>query len=119
MGWGLGVGIVIVFCLFAFFGLIIFKETRTHRFWRAKVEEGDLEMITQLVQVEVDHWRAERPAKGTPASVYQGIQSVEIGEIGADYVRVSSTAEPQFALVGGERRQVPLDEAPSAVSRSS
>src|SRR3990172_4116229 len=113
MAWGLGVGIIIIALIFAFFGVVIFKETRTHRFWQRKVEEGDLDMITQLVQAEVAHWRLERPPKGMPASVWQGVQSVELVEIGADYIRVSTTAEPQFALVGGARRQVTsaLDEA--------
>jgi hypothetical protein len=113
MAWGLGVGILLIALLFAFFGTVIFKETRTHRFWQRKVEEGDLDMITQLVQAEVSHWRAERPPKGMPASVWQGIQSVELVAVGPDYIRVSTTAEPQFALVGGARRQVTsaLDEA--------
>jgi hypothetical protein len=113
MAWGLGVGILFIALLFAFFGVIIFKETRTHRFWQRKVEEGDLDMITQLVQAEVSHWKLERPPKGMPASVWQGIQSAELVAVGPDYIRVSTTAEPQFALVGGARRQVTsaLDEA--------
>jgi hypothetical protein len=113
MAWGLGVGILFIALLFAFFGVIIFKETRTHRFWQRKVEEGDLDMITQLVQAEVSHWKLERPPKGTSSSVWQGIQSAELVAVGPDYIRVSTTADPQFALVGGARRQVTsaLDEA--------
>jgi hypothetical protein len=113
MAWGLGVGILFIALLFAFFGTVIFKETRTHRFWQRKVEEGDLDMITQLVQAEVAHWRTERPPKDMPASVWQGIQSAELVAVGPDYIRVSTTAEPQFALVSGARRQVTsaLDEA--------
>ncbi|MDZ4278226.1 MAG: hypothetical protein U1B78_03710 [Dehalococcoidia bacterium] len=119
MTWGLGVGILVVMFLFVLFAFVIFKETRTHRFWQSKVEEGDLEMITQLVQLEVDGWRTERPPKGTPAAVWQGIQGVELAEVGRDYIRASSTAEPQFALVGGERRQVSsaLDEARRITAR--
>jgi hypothetical protein len=47
------------------------------------------------------------------AAVWQGIQSVELLEVGRDYIRVSTSAEPQFALVGGSRRQVSsaIDEA--------
>ena len=113
MSWGLTVGILVVMFLFAFFGLVIFKEARTHRFWRDKVREGDLDMITQLVQLAVEGWRAERAPKGMAATVWQGIQGVEVVEIGRDFVHVSSTSEPQFALVGGERRQVSsaIDEA--------
>ena len=113
MSWGLTVGIIVVMVMFAFFGWVIFKEALAHRFWQDKVEEGDLDMITQLVQGEVERWRTERPPKGMPATVWQGIQGVEVVEIGRDYVHVSSTSEPQFALVGGQRRQVSnaIDEA--------
>jgi hypothetical protein len=119
MAWGISVGILVIALIFAFFAFIIFKETRTHRFWQSKVEEGDLEMISQLVQVEVERWRTERPPKGMPASVWQGVQGVELVEVGHDFIRASSTAEPQFALVGGERRQVSsaLDEAKRITAR--
>jgi len=110
---GLGIGIIIICLIFAFIGVVIFREAFTHRFWQRRVDEGDLEMITQLVQVEVQRWRTERPPKGMAASVWQGIQNVEVIEIDREYVRASTTAEPQFALVGGERRQVSnaIDEA--------
>ena len=106
MAWGLGVGIIAIAFVFALFAFVIFKETRTHRFWQQRVDEGDLEMITQLVQIEVERWRTERPPKGVPVAVWQGVQSVELVSVGPDYIRASTTAEPQFALVGGERRQV-------------
>ncbi len=113
MTWGIGWGLLIVGLVFAFIAYVLLQETRTHRFWRRKVQEGDLEMISQLVQAEVARWRTERPPKGTPASVWQGIQGVELVELGRDYIRASTTAEPQFALVGSARRQVSsaLDEA--------
>lgn len=119
MGWGIGWGLLIIGLLFAFFGYAIFQEARTHRFWRRKVQEGDLEMIRQLVQVEVERWRTERPPKGMAAAVWQGIQGVEIVTIGREYLRVSTTAEPQFALVGDARRQVSsaVDEAKRITAR--
>lgn len=119
MAWGLGIGILLITLLFAFFAFVIWKETRTHRFWQKKVEEGDLEMITQLVQVEVERWRTERPPKGMPAAVWQGIQGVELVEVGRDYIHASTTAEPHFASVGGARRQVSsaLDEAKRITAR--
>jgi hypothetical protein len=110
---GLGTGIVVICLIFAFVGVVIFREAFTHRFWQRKVNEGDLEMITQLVHIEVQRWRTERPPKGMAASVWQGIQNVEIVAIDQHSVRASTTAEPQFALVNGERRQVSsaIDEA--------
>jgi hypothetical protein len=110
---GLGVGIIVICLIFAFIGVVIFREAFTHRFWQRKVDEGDLEMIKQLVQIEVQRWRTERPPKGMAASVWQGIQNVELIDVDREYVRVSTEAEPQFAIVAGERRQVStaVDEA--------
>lgn len=112
MSWGIGVGILIVALLFAVFGFMMFKETRTHRFWRTKVEEGDIEMITQLIQVELERWRTEGPPKGMPTTVWTGVQGVQLVDVGRDQIHLSTTAEPQFAFVGGARRQVSsaLDE---------
>ncbi len=112
MSWGIGVGILIIALLFAVFGFFMFKETRTHRFWRSKVEEGDIEMITQLIQVELLRWRSEGPPQGISTTVWAGVQGVQLVEAGRDQIHLSSTAEPQFALVGGARRQVSsaLDE---------
>lgn len=112
MVWGLGVGILIVCLMFLLFGFVLFKETRTHRFWQQKVDEGDREMIRQLVEAEVARWRSERPPKGTPAAVWQGVQAIELVDIQPGLIRASTTAEAQFAHVGGERRQVSsaLDE---------
>lgn len=119
MAWGLGVGMLIIGLMFAFFAVIIFKETRTHRFWRRRVEEGDLEMIRQLVQGEVERWSRERPPKGVTGGVWQGVQSAELVAIGVDYIHVSSTAEPHFEASEGGRRQVSgaLDEAKRITSR--
>jgi hypothetical protein len=116
---GIGLGLLLIGLLFGFLAFIILKETSTHRFWRAKVEEGDLEMIGQLVAAAVDDWRTQRPPKGVPASVWQGIQGVEVLEVGRDYIRCSCSAEGQFALVGGERRQVSsaLDEGRRITAR--
>ena len=71
MGWGIGWGLLIIGLIGALFAYVILKETRTHLFWRQKVEEGDLEMIRQLVLAEVEHWRTEAPPSppnGSPGS---------------------------------------------------
>lgn len=119
MEWGIGIGVIIIGLVFAFLAYVILQETRTHRFWRSKVEEGDLEMIRQLIQAEIERWRDESPPKEVPPSVWQGIQGVELVAVGTDFIHASSTAEPQFALVGGARRQVSsaLDEAKRITAR--
>ena len=116
---GLGIGILVVAAVFVLLGYILFKETMTHRFWQTKVDEGDIEMITQLVEVEVERWHTERPPKGTSAAVWKGIQGVEIVTISLDHIHASTTAEAQFAMVGGKRKQVSsaLDEGKRITAR--
>ena len=58
MQWGITAGVIVIGLVFAFVAYIVFQEARTHRFWRRRVQEGDLEMITQLVNVEVERWRS-------------------------------------------------------------
>lgn len=106
MVWGLGFGMFLSAMFIVFIGFILFKETRTHRFWQTKVDEGDLDMITQLVEVEVERWRTERPPKGTPAAVWAGVQNVQLIAISQHHIHASTAAEAQFAMVRGERRQV-------------
>jgi hypothetical protein len=75
-------------------------------------------MISQLVQSDVQRWRSERPPKGVPAAVWQGVQGVELLAIDQEFIHASTTAEPQFAFVGGARKQVTssLDEAKRIVA---
>lgn len=113
MAWGIGWGLLIIFILVLIVAYVIIQETRAQQHWRGLVAGGDVDAVRTLIEDQVEEWRRERPPRDMPASLWQGIQNAELLEVGADYARISTAAEGQYALMGGERREVssPLDEA--------
>lgn len=113
MAWGIGWGLLVIFVLAVLVSYVIIQETRAQQHWRQLVRQGDVGAIRAIIEKEVAAWREERPPRGVAASLWQGVQNVELVDVQADYVRVSAAAEAQYALVGAERREVssPLVEA--------
>ena len=97
---------IVLFVLFVLVGIVIFKEVRTHLFWRRLVAEGDLDAIGQILAGEIDRWQAQRPPKGVSAAIWAGVQGMELIYGTRRLVYVGSTAEAEFRLVEGERTQV-------------
>ena len=106
MGWGIGWGLLIVAIIVALITYVIVQEMRAQRHWRRLVEQGDLDAIRRIVQSEVERWREDRPPTDVPASLWHGVQTVELLEIGCDYLRLTCAAEGQYAMVDGQRREV-------------
>lgn len=102
MGWALIV-IAIVVVVIAY---VVIQETRAQEHWRGLVRRGDVDAVRTLVLQQVADWRKERPPAGMAASVWHGVESAEVVEVTPDAVRLSATAEGQFALVEGQRREV-------------
>jgi hypothetical protein len=75
-------------------------------YWRKQVDEGDVEIITLLVTEEVSRWRTMRMPKGLEPGIWHGVQSSELVEVKPDGVRLSTTADGQYAMVSGQRQQV-------------
>lgn len=113
MAWGIGWGLLAIFVLALFVSYVIIQETRAQQYWRQLVRQGDVSAIRAIIEKEVAAWREQRPPRGVAASLWQGLQNVELVDVGADYLRINAAAEGQYALVGGERREVlsPLAEA--------
>lgn len=111
--WGIGWALLAVFVLLLFVTYVVVQGTRAQMEWRRQVQMGNLDVIQTLVKEEVERWKRDRPLKGVPSNVWRGVQGVELMEVGVDYVRASTTAEAQFQMVGGQRREVSsaLDEA--------
>ena len=103
-------GVTIAFLLIALFfggiGLVLFKEARTHRFWRQLVAENDMNAIRGILDQEIDHWRTQRPPKDVSAAVWAGVQGLDLVGASANHVRVSTSADPEFGNVDGKREQV-------------
>jgi hypothetical protein len=98
--------------LFFLVGWIIVQGTRAQMAWRKLVDQGDVNAIQTLVGDEVQHWKAMRMPKGTRPSVWHGVQSAELIGVHSEGVRLSASADGQYAVVEGERREVspPLAE---------
>jgi len=106
MAWGIGWGLLVVFVVALFITYVILQETRAQRHWRRLVAAGDVDAIRRILEAEVERWKTERMPKGVEAALWHGVQTVELVEAGADLARVSCSAEGQYALVDGQRREV-------------
>ena len=119
MAPGLGMGIIGILALTLLIGYVLVQETRAHRHWRSLTEGGDIEAIRSLLEGALEGWRTGRPPRGLAASVWAGVQSAQVVEIGGDAVRLSTSVEGQYSSIEGERRLVstPLEEATRVVAR--
>ena len=108
MEWGLLI-IAIIVVLIAY---AVIQETRAQRHWRGLTEEGNVDAIRQILGTETERWRTERVPRGVPASLWHGVQTVELVDSGRDFARVSCSAEGQYAGEGRRRQEVsgPLQE---------
>lgn len=108
MEWGL----LIVGIIAALIAYAVIQETRAQRHWRSLTEAGDVDAIRQILEAATQRWRTERVPKGVPASLWHGVQTVELVEVGRDFARVGCSAEGQYAVVGDRRQEIssPLQE---------
>lgn len=106
MAWGIGWGILIIAIFVALISYVIIQETRAQNYWRRLVQQGDVDTIRRLIQQEIQRWHEEPAPRDVPLPVWRGVQTVELVEVGPDYARVSCDAEGQYAMVGGQRREV-------------
>lgn len=106
MEWGLGWGLLAIVLIALVIAYAVIQETRAQRHWRALVKAGDMDAIRTIIESEVGRWRTERMPKGVLPSVWHGVQTAELVDVGADYVRVACSAEGQYAVVGRRREEV-------------
>jgi hypothetical protein len=104
--WGLVFAIGVIFVILAFVSYIVLQGTRTQLAWRERAEQGDVDVIRTLVTDEIERWKTMRMPKGTDTSAWHGVQSAQLLDVTPDSVRVAATAEGDYALVSGERREV-------------
>ncbi len=104
--YGIMVAIGFVMLMFIVVGWVIVQGTRAQLAWRKLVDAGDVNAIQTLVGEEVTRWKTARMPKDVTASVWHGVQSAELLEVKPEGVRFSASAEGEYALVSGERREV-------------
>jgi hypothetical protein len=98
-------GILVIVLLSLIIAYVIGQEMRAHRHWRKLVASGDVSAIDALVREETERWHTQRTPRGVPASLWHGVQTVELQDVGKDAIRVSAAAEAQYAVVDGTRRE--------------
>ena len=106
MNEGVTIAFLIIALIFGGIGLVLFKEARTHRFWRQLVAQNNMEAIQGILDQEIEHWRTQRPPKDISAAVWAGVQGLDLVSASAKHVRVSTSADPEFGTVDGKREQV-------------
>ncbi len=106
MNNGVAIAFAVIFVLVTIIGLVLFKEARTHRFWRHLVEHNDLRAIRGILEAEMDHWRTMRPPKGINSTVWAGVQAMELIGASAETVHLSTSAAAEFRVIDGQQTQV-------------
>ncbi len=111
--YGIAVAIGVIFLMFIVVGWVIVQGTRAQLQWRRAVDAGDVNAITMLVGDEIARWKTMRMPKTMPPATWHGVQSAELAAATPDGVRISASAESQYALVDGQRRETssPFKEA--------
>ncbi len=106
MNEGVTITFAVIFVLVALIAVVLFKEARTHRFWRQLVADNNVEAIRGIMEGEIDRWRTQRPPKEISAAVWAGVQGMELLDANAHYVRITTSAEPEFRVLEGKPTQV-------------
>ena len=113
------VGIILFAVIFFGVGWAVSTEMFQHRAWRRRVESGDTDIVAALIEEALAIWRRGRPPRGTPASLWAGVQATQLVAVEADGVTLSTSAEGDFRTEGGRRVQVAsaLDEGIAVAAR--
>jgi hypothetical protein len=106
MNNGVAIAFAVIFVLVSIIGLVLFKEARTHRYWRHLVEGSDLRAIRGILDAEMDHWRTMRPPKGINSTMWAGVQAMELIGANARAVHLTTNAAAEFRVIEGQQTQV-------------
>jgi hypothetical protein len=106
------VGVILFAVIFLGVGWAVSTEMFQHRAWRRRVESGDTDIVAALLEESLATWRRGRPPRGTPASLWAGVQAAQLIAVEADGATLSTSAEGEFRTEGTQRVQVAsaLDE---------
>ncbi len=113
------VGMIFFLVIFLGVGWAVSTEMFQQRAWRKRVESGDTDIVGALIEESLVVWRRGRPPRGTPSSIWAGVQSAQLVAVEQDGATLSTSAEGEFRTEGGQRIQVSsaLNEAIALASR--
>ncbi|MGQ9572329.1 MAG: hypothetical protein ACUVV3_03965 [Dehalococcoidia bacterium] len=117
MEWAV-LAIVILGALAAY---VVWQGTRAALRYRELAASGDIPTIRDIVEQGIEEWRSAKPPKNVDASVWRAVQTVELMDVGPDYVRVSCVAEGQYRLMDGRWQELtsPLKEAMAVTAKAA
>ena len=106
--------------LFAIMTYIVVQGTRAAMAWRKAAAAGDVKVIRDIVEDALTGWRSIKRPKEVPPDVWRGIQSMQLVEVGPEFVRVSCQAEGDYKLVNGRwfEQASPLHEGMAITARA-
>lgn len=115
MQWGI-LGIGIFFLIIAY---IVVQGTRAALAWRKAADAGDVKVIRDIVDDAIAAWRSVKRPKEVAPEVWRGVQSIQLVDVGPDFVRVSCEAESQYRLIDGRWAETtnPLQEGMAIAAR--
>ncbi len=95
--WAL-LGILIFFLIVAY---IVIQGTRAALAWRQAAAAGDVKVIRDIVEDAISAWRSMKRPKPVSPDVWRGIQSIQLTEVGADFLRISCQSQSEYRMVDG------------------
>jgi hypothetical protein len=113
----------------AFLGLFIFGLIMIYKMWqgaraqikyRQEVQSGNMAVITEVVDAELERWRSQRPPRGIPLAVWNGVRAMELVSLDAEGVHVNCSAEGQYRMLDGRWQEVssPLQEGMAVAAKA-
>ncbi|HEV8574320.1 MAG TPA: hypothetical protein VGR43_06375 [Dehalococcoidia bacterium] len=100
---------------------IVVQGTRAAMAWRKAAAEGDVKVIRDIVEDTISVWRSAKRPKPVPVEVWRGVQSMQIVEVGPEFVRVSCQAEGDYKFANGRwvETSSPLQEGIAITARAA
>ncbi|MEX0681903.1 MAG: hypothetical protein WD904_07365 [Dehalococcoidia bacterium] len=110
-----------LFIFFLIVTYIVVQGTRAALAWREAAAKGDVKVIRDIVEDCLTSWRSQKRPKPVPIEVWRGIQSLQLVDVEADFVRVSATAESEYKLTDRKWIEMrnPLQEGTAIVAKAA
>ena len=110
-----------IFILFLVVAYVVIQGTRAAIAWRQAAAGGNVTVIRDIVEDALSVWRSVKRPKEVAPDVWRGVQSMQLVDAAADYVRVSCQAQSEYRLVEGNWVEVrnPLQEGYAIAARAA
>ena len=107
--------------LFVIFAWVIIQGTRAALAYRRQAAAGDVAVIEEIARDAISVWRSQKRPMEVPPEVWRGVQTVELLEVGPDYVRVSVEAEGEYKFIEGRWMEManPLQHGMAATAKAA